>query len=68
MNALEIKIAIAKMDKEQFAEWLDRQHHGDIQGSASVKGKSLVVKLASKCFYAIEDAKRELNEIMANGY
>lgn len=68
MNALEIKIAIAKMDKEQFAEWLDRQHHGDIQGSASVKGKNLVVKLASKCFYAIEDAAREFKEMAISGY
>lgn len=41
MNKLEIKIAVAKMDKEQFAEWLDRQPHGDIQGSASVKGEKL---------------------------
>ena len=68
MKTLTIKLPVAKMDKEQFAEWLDRQQHGDIQGSVSVKGKNLVVKLASKCFYAIEDAERDFKEMTINGY
>lgn len=67
-HSIELTVATSKMDAEQFNEWVARQQHGEIAATVNASKHTLAIKLESNDFYAIEDATREMQYIMTNGY
>lgn len=60
----QLNIASNKMSKEQFNEWVSRQQHGQLKAT-KVRN---TITVSSNCFYTLEDAMRDLNDIALNGY
>lgn len=67
---MKVQVNVNKMDMVQFGEWVERALpvHGEVAAVAVVKRNVLHIELKSKDIYALEDAKRELDYIAANGY